>query len=105
MGGSITVQDYATPARRASARILAGALQHAPSRSNLQSPVFVVARQISRSRPFPIGLRNPSQSGQLHRLQSSMNHLLHGVARALCESFPFTGPVLEIGSYQVPGQE
>jgi SAM-dependent methyltransferase len=33
-----------------------------------------------------------------------MNHLLHGVARAFCDTFTFTGPVLEIGAYQVPGQ-
>ena len=34
-----------------------------------------------------------------------MNHLLHGVARALTETFHCPEPVLEIGSYQVPGQE
>ncbi len=34
-----------------------------------------------------------------------MNHLLHGVVRALSETFVLPGPVLEIGSYQVPGQE
>ena len=34
-----------------------------------------------------------------------MNHLLHGVARAFTETFMCRGPVLEIGSYQVPGQE
>lgn len=34
-----------------------------------------------------------------------MNHFLHGVARATCEAFDLPGPVLEIGSYQVPGQE
>jgi SAM-dependent methyltransferase len=34
-----------------------------------------------------------------------MNHLLHGVARAFSETFPCAGPILEIGSYQVPGQE
>jgi SAM-dependent methyltransferase len=34
-----------------------------------------------------------------------MNRFLHGVARALAESFELPGPVLEIGSYQVPGQE
>lgn len=34
-----------------------------------------------------------------------MNRLLHGVARAMAESFDLPGPILEIGSYQVPGQE
>jgi SAM-dependent methyltransferase len=34
-----------------------------------------------------------------------MNHLLHGVVRAISETFPCAGPVLEIGSFQVPGQE
>lgn len=34
-----------------------------------------------------------------------MNHLLHGALRALTETFPCPGPILEIGSYQVPGQE
>jgi SAM-dependent methyltransferase len=34
-----------------------------------------------------------------------MNRFLHGVARALAETFDLPGPVLEIGSYQVPGQE
>lgn len=34
-----------------------------------------------------------------------MNRFLHGVARALAESFPLPEPILEIGSYQVPGQE
>jgi SAM-dependent methyltransferase len=33
-----------------------------------------------------------------------MNHFLHGVARALTESFDLPAPVLEIGSYQVAGQ-
>src|SRR5262245_44236115 len=36
---------------------------------------------------------------------SPMNRYLHGVARALAETFDLPGPVLEIGSYQVPGQE
>jgi SAM-dependent methyltransferase len=34
-----------------------------------------------------------------------MNHFLHGVARALAESFTLPDPILEIGSYQVQGQE
>lgn len=34
-----------------------------------------------------------------------MNHLLHGVARAMVESFTLPGPVVEIGSYQVEDQE
>ena len=34
-----------------------------------------------------------------------MNHLLHGVLRAFSESFACAGPILEIGSYQVEGQE
>jgi SAM-dependent methyltransferase len=34
-----------------------------------------------------------------------MNHLLHGVVRAFSETFALGGPILEIGSYQVPGQE
>jgi SAM-dependent methyltransferase len=34
-----------------------------------------------------------------------MNHFLHGVVRALGETFVLPGPVLEIGSYQVAGQE
>ena len=34
-----------------------------------------------------------------------MNHFLHGVARAVAETFDLPEPILEIGSYQVPGQE
>jgi SAM-dependent methyltransferase len=34
-----------------------------------------------------------------------MNRFLHGVARAVSESFDLPGPVLEIGSYQVEGQD
>ncbi len=34
-----------------------------------------------------------------------MNQFLHGVARAVAETFALPGPILEIGSYQVPGQE
>ena len=34
-----------------------------------------------------------------------MNRFLQGVARAVAEAFDLPGPVLEIGSYQVPGQE
>jgi SAM-dependent methyltransferase len=34
-----------------------------------------------------------------------MNRFLHGVARAATESFCLPGPILEVGSYQVPGQE
>jgi SAM-dependent methyltransferase len=34
-----------------------------------------------------------------------MNHFLNGVARAVAEVFDLPGPVLEVGSYQVPGQE
>jgi SAM-dependent methyltransferase len=34
-----------------------------------------------------------------------MNHLLYGVVRAISETFTCAGPVLEIGSFQVPGQE
>jgi SAM-dependent methyltransferase len=34
-----------------------------------------------------------------------MNHFLNGVARALTEAFDLPGPILEIGSYQVAGQE
>jgi SAM-dependent methyltransferase len=34
-----------------------------------------------------------------------MNHFLHGVARAVAETFDLPAPVLEVGSYQVPGQE
>jgi SAM-dependent methyltransferase len=34
-----------------------------------------------------------------------MNRFLNGVARALAETFELPGPVLEIGSYQVAGQE
>src|SRR5262245_58177086 len=34
-----------------------------------------------------------------------MNHFLHGVARAISEAFPLPEPILEIGSYQVAGQE
>lgn len=34
-----------------------------------------------------------------------MNQFLHGVARAVVEAFDPPGPVLEIGSYQVAGQE
>jgi SAM-dependent methyltransferase len=34
-----------------------------------------------------------------------MNHFLRGVAQASAEAFDLPGPVLEVGSYQVPGQE
>jgi SAM-dependent methyltransferase len=34
-----------------------------------------------------------------------MNHFLNGVARAVAESFDLPGPILEVGSYQVNGQE
>ena len=34
-----------------------------------------------------------------------MNRILHGVARAVAETFDLPEPLLEIGSYQVPGQE
>lgn len=34
-----------------------------------------------------------------------MNRFLHGVARAVAETFDLPAPILEIGSYQVPGQE
>jgi SAM-dependent methyltransferase len=34
-----------------------------------------------------------------------MNHFLNGVARAFAETFDLPGPILEVGSYQVPGQE
>jgi SAM-dependent methyltransferase len=34
-----------------------------------------------------------------------MNRFLLGVARAVAESFALPGPILEIGSFQVPGQE
>lgn len=34
-----------------------------------------------------------------------MNGFLYGVARAVAETFDLPGPVLEIGSYQVAGQE
>jgi SAM-dependent methyltransferase len=34
-----------------------------------------------------------------------MNQFLHGVVRAVAETFALPGPMLEIGSYQVAGQE
>jgi SAM-dependent methyltransferase len=34
-----------------------------------------------------------------------MNCFLHGVSRAVAESFDLNGPILEVGSYQVAGQE
>jgi SAM-dependent methyltransferase len=34
-----------------------------------------------------------------------MNLFLRGLVRAVAESFDLPGPVLEVGSYQVPGQE
>jgi SAM-dependent methyltransferase len=34
-----------------------------------------------------------------------MNRFLHGVARAVAETFDLPGPILEIGALQVPGQE
>jgi SAM-dependent methyltransferase len=33
-----------------------------------------------------------------------MDRLIHGVVRAVAETFEMPGPILEIGSYQVPGQ-
>jgi SAM-dependent methyltransferase len=35
----------------------------------------------------------------------AMNSFLHGMARAVAETFVLPGPILEIGSYQVQGQE
>src|SRR5262249_28602937 len=37
--------------------------------------------------------------------QRGMNHSLHGVARAVAGAFSLPEPVLEIGSFQVAGQE
>jgi SAM-dependent methyltransferase len=34
-----------------------------------------------------------------------MNQFLHGLARAVAETFDLPGPILEVGSYQVTGQE
>jgi SAM-dependent methyltransferase len=34
-----------------------------------------------------------------------MNRFLNGVARAIAETFDLPEPILEVGSYQVPGQE
>jgi SAM-dependent methyltransferase len=34
-----------------------------------------------------------------------MNRFLHGLARSVAEAFDLPAPILEIGSYQVPGQE
>src|SRR5262249_54788191 len=34
-----------------------------------------------------------------------MNSILRGLVRAVVETFPLPGPILEIGSCQVPGQE
>src|SRR5258708_35385252 len=34
-----------------------------------------------------------------------MNQFVHGVARAVAETLDCPGPILEIGSYQVAGQE
>jgi SAM-dependent methyltransferase len=34
-----------------------------------------------------------------------MNLLMRGLVRAVAESFPLPGPILEVGSYQVEGQE
>src|SRR3954462_10540563 len=34
-----------------------------------------------------------------------MNHLLRGVVRSFSETFALPRPVLEMGAYQVPGQE
>ena len=34
-----------------------------------------------------------------------MNHFLHGVVRAFAESFTLPEPILEVGAYQVAGQE
>ncbi len=34
-----------------------------------------------------------------------MNQFLHAVVRAITETFDLPGPILEIGAYQVPGQE
>lgn len=34
-----------------------------------------------------------------------MNRFLNGVVRAVAEAFSLPGPILELGSYQVPGQE
>src|SRR5579864_8102160 len=35
----------------------------------------------------------------------NMNHFLQGMARAVAETFDLPGPIVEVGSYQVEGQE
>jgi SAM-dependent methyltransferase len=37
--------------------------------------------------------------------REGMNSFLRGMVRAVAETFPLPEPILEIGSYQVPGQE
>ena len=34
-----------------------------------------------------------------------MNPFLHGVARAVTQTFDLPEPIVEVGSFQVPGQE
>ena len=34
-----------------------------------------------------------------------MNHFIHGAMRAMRETFPLPDPIVEIGSYQVEGQQ
>ena len=70
--------------------------------------LFLFTGKISRPGAFRTVLRNQAGEGELHQLQlglSRMNHFLHGVVRALSETFTLPGPILEIGSYQVAGQE
>src|SRR6516165_7349030 len=35
----------------------------------------------------------------------TMTPFLHGVARAMAGAFDLSGPILEVGSFQVPGEE
>src|SRR5688572_4334671 len=36
---------------------------------------------------------------------NTMNHFIHGVTRSIVETFELPQPIVEIGSYQVAGQE
>src|SRR5205823_9415180 len=80
-------------------------LQPRLSRSLLR----LTARVRSCYLPIPTGLCPPSwmrsppgrDGGGLVR----MNRFLHGVTRAVAETFALPGPILEVGSFQVAGQE
>src|SRR5206468_3807529 len=65
------------------------------------TPAYLTRRiRVDTPRPRVLHLLPESPRGT-----ATMNRFLHGVARAAFETFDLPGPVLEVGSFQVAGQE